>query len=72
MNSPEPANRPDRSATLTVVAAAQILGVHPVTLYDEIRARRSGGIPHIRVGRRVLVPRDAFERWLGRKLTSAS
>lgn len=46
---------------LTVPEAAQILRIDKVTVYELARA---GRIPAIRIGRRVLVPREALMRWI--------
>lgn len=47
--------------TFTVDEVAKRLGVVPDTIY---RAAKRGDIPTIRVGRKVLIPRVAFERLL--------
>jgi excisionase family DNA binding protein len=47
--------------TLTVPEAGQRLGIGRRQAYD---AARRGEIPVIRIGRRVLVPKPAFERLL--------
>lgn len=49
------------SATLTVEEAARVLGVSRNTGYEAVRLKQ---IPSIRVGRRLLVPRAAFEKML--------
>ena len=46
---------------LTVEEAAQRLGIGRGSAYE---AARRGEIPIIRIGRRILVPRLAFERML--------
>lgn len=48
-------------ATYTVPEAASLLGISLGKAYEAVRA---GTIPAIRVGRRFLIPRAAFERWL--------
>ena len=48
-------------ATLTVAEAAQVLGIGRSAAYA---ASRSGQIPVLRVGRRLLVPRAALEALL--------
>lgn len=48
--------------TLTVPEAATVLGVAAGTVY---RAVRTGTIPALRIGRLVLVPREALDRLLG-------
>lgn len=49
-------------ATLTVPEAAQVLGIGRDAAY---RAVARDEIPHLRVGRRILVPVAALERMLG-------
>jgi hypothetical protein len=54
------------SATLTVTAAAALLGIARNSAFEAIR--RDGelaGVPVIRVGRRLLVPRAPFFAVLG-------
>ncbi len=46
---------------LTVPEAAQILRIDKITVYELARA---GRIPALRIGRRVLIPRDALLRWI--------
>jgi len=50
-----------QKATLTIEEAAKMLGIGRNTAY---LAAGRGEIPVIRVGRRFLVPRAAFERFL--------
>lgn len=38
-----------------------LLGIGRCTAYNLVN---QAGFPKIRVGRRILIPRDAFERWL--------
>lgn len=47
--------------THTVEEAAQMLGISRGAAYE---AAANGDIPTIRIGRRILVPRRAFERML--------
>jgi excisionase family DNA binding protein len=47
--------------TMTVPEAAEAVGISPLSLYRFIR---EGRFPAVRVGRRVLVPLAALERWL--------
>ncbi len=51
----------DERATLTIAEAAKALGIGRNQAYE---AAQCGQIPSIRIGRRVLVPRVAFERML--------
>ena len=46
---------------LTVKEAAKLLRVSDNTCYELIRQRR---IPHIRLGRRILIPRRGLEEWI--------
>jgi excisionase family DNA binding protein len=48
--------------TLSVEEAARILGVGRGTAYDAVR---TGELPHVRVGRRIVVPRHALNALLG-------
>jgi excisionase family DNA binding protein len=47
--------------TLTVGEAAKLLGIGRQLAYDQVR---TGRIPSIRVGRRLLVPRRSLEKFL--------
>lgn len=59
--------------TLTVEQAASVLGIGRTLAYEAARTTGNiGGIPVLRVGRRLLVPRAALERRLaGQGLTAA-
>ena len=46
---------------LTILEAAEELGISKGSAYE---AARSGKIPTIRIGRRLIVPRVAFDRML--------
>lgn len=48
-------------ATYTIKQAAEQLGVGERSVYDALAEKR---IPHIRFGRRYVIPRAAFDRWL--------
>ena len=48
-------------SVMTIIEAAQVLGISKGSAYE---AARSGQIPTIRIGRRLIVPRVAFERML--------
>ena len=58
-----------KRATLTVAEVASLLGVHRLTVYGAI-AR--GELPAIRLGRRVLIPKDLIDRLLDRTPAPAS
>lgn len=51
----------DLRLTLTVEEAAHALGVNPSTVYDYARQRQ---IPHVRIGKRLIIPRTALMDWL--------
>ena len=48
--------------TITPAEAAKTLGVSKPVIYQEIH--RDGGIPHIRVGRKILILRARFYEWI--------
>jgi excisionase family DNA binding protein len=47
--------------TLTVEEAAQALGISRAFAYEAVTRKQ---IPHVRIGRRILIPRAALERML--------
>ncbi len=49
---------------LNVEEAAKLLGISRNLCYDQIN---EGLIPHVRIGRRVLVSRVALEAWIARE-----
>jgi excisionase family DNA binding protein len=51
----------DKRLTLSVPEAAELLGISRNAAYE---AAQRGDIPSIRVGKRLLVPRTAFEKML--------
>lgn len=51
----------DEKLTYTVEEAAEALGISRPTAYEAIQ---TGDIPHIRIGRRILIPRAALEKML--------
>lgn len=55
--------------TLTVEEAAEVLGISRPSAYQGVER---GEIPHIRVGKRILVPRSALERLLAEAGSKAS
>jgi len=54
---------PERLA-YSVPEAAELLGVGTATLYAYVRA---GLIPHVRIGRRIVIPAKALEEWMNQK-----
>ena len=57
------ANEP-QSATLTVGQAHGIIGKRNITRQAIYMALERRELPSIRLGRRILIPRNAFESWL--------
>ena len=51
----------EKRLTLTVEEAAKLLGIGRQLAYDRVK---TGEIPAIRIGRRLLVPRRALEKLL--------
>lgn len=54
--------------TLTVEEAARLLGISRSLAYE---AARSGELPTVRIGRRLLVPTSALDRLLSRPESSS-
>ncbi len=52
----------NETATLTVEEAARILGISRGVAYEGVR---TGEIPSIKIGRRILIPRARLEELLG-------
>jgi excisionase family DNA binding protein len=52
---------PEQSPVLTVEEAAELLGLSRSTAYDAVR---TGDLPSIRIGRRILIPRARLEALL--------
>ena len=52
-------NAQDR-ATYSPDALARLLGISRTTVYDQLRR---GTIPHVRMGRRFIIPKAAVETW---------
>ncbi len=52
------------SLLVSVVEAAEMLSISRNLAYEMIR---QGRIPHVRLGRRVLVSRAGLEQWLARE-----
>ena len=50
------------NSTFTVDDVAKILGISRGLAYE---SARRGDFPVIRIGKRLLIPRAAFEGWLG-------
>ena len=52
------------SRTLTIEEAAHELGISRYLAYEQARTGQLAGVPVLRVGRRLLVPRAALDRVL--------
>ncbi len=50
--------------TVSVDEAAKLLGISRNLAYDLVR---EGRLPHVRLGRRILVPRFGLEQWLAKE-----
>lgn len=48
----------DKRLTLTVTEAAELLGISRATAYECVR---TGEIPSLRLGGRILIPREKFD-----------
>ena len=51
----------DLPLTLTVPEVGEVLGISRAGAYELVR---SAGFPHIKIGNRILVPRDKFLAWI--------
>lgn len=51
-------NRPVQRLTYSVDEAAEVLGISRASAYEAIR---KGEIPHIKIGKRILIPRVALD-----------
>lgn len=52
------------AAVLTVAEAAGVLRISRNLAYDLIA---QGRLPHVRLGRRILIPRHGLEQWIARE-----
>lgn len=57
-------NPTDERKTITVEEAGRLLGISRATAYQAVK---TGELPTIRIGRRLLVPRVQIDRMLGRE-----
>ena len=48
-------------AVYTIPEVAAILGINLITVYE---LARNPGFPAIRIGKRIVVPKEALRRWL--------
>jgi excisionase family DNA binding protein len=54
-------NENSQKLTYTVAEVAKLLGISRATAYEQAN---SGALPSIKMGRRILIPKMAFERFL--------
>lgn len=51
----------DLPLTLTAPEVGEVLGISRAAAYELVRSK---GFPHMRIGTRILVPRDKFLAWI--------
>ena len=51
----------DLPLTLTAPEVGEVLGISRAAAYELVR---SAGLPHMKIGSRILIPRDKFIRWI--------
>ena len=51
----------DLPLTLNALDVAEVLGISRAAAYELVRSR---GFPHMNVGKRILIPKDAFLEWI--------
>ena len=54
-------NYEDLPLTLTVPEVSEVLGISRAAAYELVRSR---GFPRMRIGTRILVPKDKFIQWI--------
>ena len=55
----------DLPLTLTAQEVGEVLGISRASAYELVRSR---GFPHIRIGTRILVPKDKFIQWIDQQM----
>ena len=51
----------DLPLTLTAPEVGEVLGISRAFAYELVRSK---GFPHMKIGTRILVPRDKFIQWI--------
>ena len=51
----------DLPLTLTAPEVGEVLGISRAAAYELVRSK---GFPHMKIGTRILVPRDKFLAWI--------
>ena len=54
-------NYNDLPLTLTVPEVGEVLGISRAGAYELVRSK---GFPHMKIGTRILIPRDKFLAWI--------
>ena len=57
-------NYEDLPLTLTVPEVGEVLGISRAGAYELVR---SEGFPRIKIGNRIVIPRDKFVQWIDEK-----
>lgn len=59
----------DFPLTLTAPEVAEVLGISRAAAYELVRSK---GFPHMKIGTRILVPRDKFLAWIDDQTETAA
>ncbi len=65
MRSTEFKNYEDLPLTLTAPEVGEVLGISRASAYELVRSR---GFPSIRIGTRIIVPKDKFVAWINEQV----
>lgn len=55
--------------TLTAPEVSEVLGISRAAAYELVRTK---GFPHMKIGTRILVPRDKFLAWIDAQTETAA
>ena len=58
-------NYDDLPLTLTVPEVGEVLGISRAAAYELVRSK---GFPSMRIGTRILVPKDKFIQWIDQQM----
>ena len=59
----------DLPLTLTAPEVSEVLGISRAAAYELVHSK---GFPHMKVGTRILVPRDKFLAWIDEQTETAA
>ena len=59
----------DLPLTLTAPEVSEVLGISRAAAYELVRSK---GFPHMKIGTRILVPRDKFLAWIDEQTEAAA